>query len=73
MEWFEDGSGGLMSACITMKDKKTGHTYTNWYDGLEMNWDFWRDFNRFIIEDCKVWEEVPDPRDNRIDFRKKGR
>ena len=69
MEWFEDKSGGLMHALIEMRDKKTGYTIIKWYDGLDMDWKFWWDFNDFIINDCKVWEEVPDPRENRIDFR----
>lgn len=71
MNWFEDGSGGIMTAEIVMHDKKTGKTKTKIYDGLDMCWKFWVDLNDFIIEDCKVWEEKPDPRDNRIDFRKK--
>lgn len=70
MEWFEDGSGGLMRACLIMHDRKTGITRNKWYDGLDMDWRFWSDFNDFIIEDCKVWEEVPDARINRIDYRK---
>lgn len=70
MEWFEDNSGGLMHAEIIMHDRKTGKTQSKFYDGLDMEWKFWFDFNEFIINDCKVWEEVPDPRDNRIDFRK---
>jgi hypothetical protein len=71
MEWFEDGSGGLIYAEIVMHDRKTGKTEIHWYDGLDMGWKMWRDFNDFIIEYCKVWEEVPSPRDNRIDYRKK--
>lgn len=71
MEWFEDGSGGLMAVEILMIDKKTNIVGSGWYDGLDMDWRFWRDFNDFIIKDCKVWEEIPDPRDNRIDYRKK--
>jgi len=70
MEWFEDGSGGIMRAYLTMHDHKTGITRNKWYDGLDMDWRFWQDFNDFIIEDCKVWEEVPDVRINRIDYRK---
>ena len=70
IHWFEDGSGGMMAAEILMCDKKTGITRAKWYTGLDMDWKFWWDFNDFIIEDCKVWDEVPDPRDNRIDFRK---
>lgn len=72
MHWFDDGSGGIMYALIVMHDRKTGRTKEKWYDGLDMEWKFWWDFNNFIIEDCKVWEEQPDPRDNRIDYRKKA-
>lgn len=71
IEWFEDNSGGIMIAEIVMHDRKSGITKTKWYSGLDMDWKFWQDFNDFIIEDCKVWEEEPDPRCNRIDFRKK--
>ena len=71
IEWFEDNSGGLMYAEIHMIDKKTKKVRVGWYSGLEMDYKFWHDFNNFIIEDCKVWEEVPDIRTNRIDYRKK--
>ena len=71
IEWFEDNSGGLMYAEIHMIDKKTKKVRVGWYSGLEMDWKFWRDFNSFIVDDCKVWEEVPDIRTNRIDYRKK--
>lgn len=73
MNWFEDRSGGFLTTEIVMHDRKTGTTRTKWYDGLEMEWKFWQDFNNFIISDCKVWEEIPDPRENRIDYRKKVR
>lgn len=70
MTWFEDRSGGLIFVEIVMHDRKTGITRTHWYNGIDMEWRFWRDFNDFIIEDCKVWEEEPDIRNNRIDYRK---
>lgn len=70
MDWFDDGSGGIMMAELIMRDKKTGTVRIGWYDGLDMDWQFWRDFNEFIIRDCKVWEEEPDARENRIDYRK---
>ena len=69
IEWFEDNSGGLMYVEVHMIDKKTKNIRVGWYSGLEMDWKFWRDFNNFIIEDCKVWEEKPDIRKNRIDYR----
>lgn len=70
MNWFNDKSGGIMYAKLIMWDKKTNIVRVGWYSGLDMDWKFWYDFNDFIIRDCKVWEEEPDPRDNRIDFRK---
>lgn len=71
MDWFDDKSGGLMYVNITIHDKKTGRTHTEWYDGLELEYRLWWDLNDFIVNDCKVWEEVPDIRTNRIDYRKK--
>lgn len=69
MEWFDDKSGGLMYVELIMWDKKTNIVRVEWYSGLDMEWKFWRDFNDFIINDCKVWEEKLDPRKVRIDFR----
>ena len=69
IEWVEDKSGGLMYVKLVMWDKKNDIARVNWYSGLDMDWKFWYDFNDFIINDCKVWDEDPDPRDNRIDFR----
>lgn len=71
MEWFDDGSGGLMHALIIMHDRKTGRELARWYNGLDMDWLFWRDFNNFIVEYCDVWHEQPDIRFNRIDYRKR--
>jgi len=72
MHWFEDKSGGIMEVELVMHDHKTGITRTRWYDGLDMDWTFWRDFNDFIIRDCKAWDEVLDDiHTNRIDYRKK--
>lgn len=69
MHWFEDGSGGILYCDLTFRDKKTGRT-KRWYtDCLELDWHYWIAMNNFIIEDCQVWSEVPDIRDNRIDFR----
>ena len=73
IEWFEDGSGGLIHAKIKMKDKKTGITAEKWYDGLDMLWSFWHDFNSFVIETVKVWEESPSPYEDKTDYRKVAR
>ena len=69
MEWFDDKSGGMIHTEIIMHDRKTGKTLHRFYHGLDLEWKLWWDFNDFIVNYCKVWEEEPDPRDNRIDFR----
>lgn len=69
MEWFEDKSGGLLHCALEFVDRKTGHTKMWYTDCLEVNWHYWWEMNRFIVEDCDVWHEDPDPCENRIDFR----
>lgn len=71
MERFEDGSGGIIRALIQMKDRKTGITFEKWYSGFDMNWEFWIDFNSFILEKVMVWKEYPNPDDDIIFYRKK--
>ena len=68
LNWFEDGSGGLMTAEIVMHDRKTGKMITRWYSGLGMDWQFWWDFNDFIIKYCKVWEEQPSPYEQKANY-----
>ena len=69
MAWFEDGSGGLMYCHLQFRDKKTGRT-RDWYcDCLDVSRRLWYEMNKFITEDCRVWEENPDPRHNVINFR----
>ena len=69
MEWFEDKSGGLLPCALEFVDRKTGHTQMWYTDCLEVTWHYWWELNRFIVEDCYVWHEDPDPYENRIDFR----
>jgi hypothetical protein len=64
-EEFPDGSGGILHAYIRGYDKATGYyrdckieyapflTFANWHI-----WDFG---NQFIVEDVRVWDEIPRP------------
>ena len=70
MEWFSDKSGGLMHVVLEFRDKKTNLTTLWTTDCLSMEWQYWRRMNYFITEECKVWDEVPNPYHNIIDFRK---
>lgn len=69
MEWFEDGSGGMLHTHLQFRDKKTGQTKDWWGSCLSLEWKMWWEMNKFITEDCDVWRKEPDIRENRIDFR----
>lgn len=57
MEWFNDGSGGLMHCHLRFRDKKTGIT-RDWYTNcLEVRWNIFFKMNDFIIKDCEVWKK----------------
>lgn len=57
MEWFDDGSGGLLYCHLQFRDKKTGTT-EDWYtDCLNVSWNMFIKMNNFIVDTCKVWEK----------------
>ena len=56
MEWFSDGSGGLLYCLLQFRDKKTGRTTTWNTDCLEINNRIFWKMNDFITVDCHVWE-----------------
>lgn len=68
MNWFDDGSGGLMDCHLRFRDKKTGAT-KDWYtDCLEVRWKMFFEMNDFIVKDCEVWEKEK-PYEEKQDFR----
>ena len=48
-------------------------TYDAINECLDMTWEFWIDFNNFIVNKVRVWEENPNPYDNIIDYRKRAK
>lgn len=62
-EQYSDKSGLNVLYCYEFVDLKTGFTKDYWFDGLTM--DFNSSFNgkvgwtmnKFIVEDCQVWEK----------------
>ena len=56
MEWFEDGSGGLMYCELRFRDKRTGKTKIWDTDCLELEYKSGFKINDFIVSDCAVWE-----------------
>lgn len=68
MEWFDDGSGGILHCHLQFRDKKTGIT-EDWHtDCLDITWRMFFKMNNFIIETCKVWEREH-PYQERKDYR----
>jgi len=68
MDWFDDGSGGILRCHMVLRDKKTGIT-KDWYtDCLEIDWKYFWEMNNFIVDTCKVWENEH-PYEERKDYR----
>lgn len=68
LEKFEDGSGGVLYACIRGYDKETGYykdyhvQYAPYLHGNEyLLWDI---ANGFIVKDVNIWSHTPSPRDD---------
>jgi hypothetical protein len=70
-EDFPDNSGGMMTLSFYFIDTKTGKkkiyiddyvcgTDLNSQDNLFRSRILW-DINSFIVDYCKVWDEIPDP------------
>lgn len=68
MDWFEDGSGGLLACQLQFRDKKTGITEDWWTDCLTVSWNGWERMNNFIVKTVKVWEREH-PCQERKDYR----
>ena len=61
---YGDHSGYYAHMVIRISDKKTGRYRDALFSDLEITmsgWKFFEFVNNFIIEDCKVWHEEPDP------------
>lgn len=71
---YEDKSGYGMICELLFVDKKTGRVVSDYASVNE--WCYFggsrlaRRMNEFITEDCKVWEEIPDPREDVTDYRR---
>lgn len=72
-ERFTDNSGGVIYAIIRLVDKKDGYykdciiEYAPWLTCF--SWELNSRINKFIVNDCKVWDENPKPSENSDDYR----
>lgn len=73
-QWYryEDGSGGELFVCLRFYDKATKKykdVFGNSYEWASGNgWYLFWEMNRFIVEDCKVWDENPCPTLEPLDY-----
>lgn len=70
MEWFHDGSGGLLYLTIRIYDKKTHKRKDIRTDALDMQSHMFFWLNDFICEDVKVWDNEK-PYEDHTDWRKR--
>ena len=70
MEWFDDGSGGLMYVTIRFYDKKTHKRKDIMTDALDMQSQMFFWINDFIVNDVGVWENEK-PYEDHTDWRKR--
>lgn len=71
---FDDNSGGELRVQVRAYDKLTGYykdyflSYGPWMSTF--NWHLTMEVgNTFVVEDLKVWDIEPNPRDKQFDFR----
>jgi len=69
MEWFHDGSGGLMYVTIRIYDKKTHKRKDINTDAVDMQMHMFMWINEFIVNDVQVWENEK-PYEDHTDWRK---
>lgn len=62
---YSDKSGWHGHFVMRIYDKKTGLYKEECFDHYELDhaWKLWWFVNNFIVQDVKVWEENPSPRD----------
>lgn len=67
VEKFSDNSGIMFHVYIRGYDKETGYCKTYILDyapWLSLSkFKLWEIANKFIVEDCDVWNQTPNPRD----------
>lgn len=72
---YEDGSGLYGYICYTFIDLATGYSKDYWFELINFSYPFYskiyRVMNDFIINDCHVWDESPNPyKQQRRQYRK---
>ena len=75
---YEDGSGLYGYICYTFIDLATGYSKDYWFELIDFYYPFYskiyKFMNDFIIHDCHVWDESPNPyKQKKRQYRKDNR
>lgn len=69
-ERFEDGSGGILTAWIEIRDLKTGLYMGFRLDNYDRGWRLWENGNKFIAEYSGVWDDIDVVKNDKTDWSK---
>ena len=65
---FEDGSGGMLTVWLEIRDKKTGLYMGFSIDNYDMGFKLWEAGNKFIAEYSGVWKNIEEVKADRTDW-----
>ena len=69
-EAFEDGSGGVLTVVLEIRDLKTGLYQDFIIDNYDRGWKLFEKVNRFIVEYSGVWNNIQEVKDDKTDWTK---
>jgi hypothetical protein len=65
---FEDGSGGVLTVWLEIRDKKTGKYMGFAIDNYDRGWKLWTAGNEFIAEHSGVWIDIDEVKADKTDW-----
>ena len=71
INWYSDHSGFIYKVCYEFYDKKTHKVYVHYGNSNTSLYELDCIMNNFIIEKCRVWQEISSPYELAEDFRNK--
>ena len=69
-ETFDDGSGGVLTVVLEIRDLKTGLYQDFIIDNYDRGWKLFEKVNKFISEDSGVWNNIQEVKDDKTDWTK---
>ena len=69
-EAFDDGSGGVLTVVLEIRDLKTGLYQDFIIDNYDRGWKLFEKVNKFIVEDSGVWDNIQEVKDDKTDWTK---